>query len=476
MSSPPTSGFPVADARAGRALGSALRRVGYTEDAIFDLLGDDAFTGGSDYVAVHDRRLPATKLGTAVRLFFLQLPVTLDDAVSALGQRGIDALAATALAAVGDRVVPRARLTAVDDLLLASDGYSKDVEDPPDYVATYTPTARLLDSLTPRPLVRRALDVGTGSGVHALLAARHAEQVVATDVNPRALAYTQLNAALNGLRNVETRAGSLFEPVEGERFDLITCNAPFVVSPERRWAYRDSGFDADEVSAQVVAGAAELLADGGFASLLVSWVAPSEDEPDERALEWAERTGCDAWVLSLYGADPLEHARAWNAHLAEDAALLGAALDGWASYLDALGVGWVSEGAFLLHRVAGRATVRIDDVDSDSLETAGDQIRRAFAARRRLAALRRRSDLLDARLAPATPLQVERNLRRGGRATVVLTEGTQHAVATTPEAAEAVSRLDGKTPLRALVEDGTQRGTLTLARELLELGALRFRD
>ena len=92
-------------------------------------------------------------------------------------------------------------------------------------MATYTPTARVLDSLTPRPRVDRALDVGTGSGIHALLAAQHARQVIATDVNPRALAYTELNAALNGLRNIETRQGSLFEPVEGETFDLITCSA-----------------------------------------------------------------------------------------------------------------------------------------------------------------------------------------------------------------------------------------------------------
>ena len=84
----------------------------------------------------------------------------------------------------------------------------------------------------------RALDVGTGSGVQALLAARHARRVVATDVNKRALLYAELNAALNGLENIEFRRGSLFEPAGGEYFDLVTCNAPYVVSPENRWAYR----------------------------------------------------------------------------------------------------------------------------------------------------------------------------------------------------------------------------------------------
>ena len=46
--------------------------------------------------------------------------------------------------------------------------------------------------------------------------------VTGVDVNERALAMTRLNAALNGVR-IDVRAGSLFEPVAGERFDLIVA-------------------------------------------------------------------------------------------------------------------------------------------------------------------------------------------------------------------------------------------------------------
>ena len=113
-------------------------------------------------------------------------------------------------------MAPRARIAPVDGLLLASDRLSTDpTDDPVDYVSTYSPTARLCDLLTPRPKAKRALDIGTGNGVQALLAARHSRHVVATDVNARALAYTELNAALGGLGNVECRRGSLFEPVAG---------------------------------------------------------------------------------------------------------------------------------------------------------------------------------------------------------------------------------------------------------------------
>jgi methylase of polypeptide subunit release factors len=428
-----------------------------------------------------------------VRALFLELPIQRRDALAALGRRGVDALAATALADVGDDVVPRARILPIGHLLLASDGYSRDVEDPPDYVAPYTPTARLCDSLTPRPRIARAMDVGTGSGIHALLAAGHARHVVATDVNPRALAYTELNAALNGVTNVECRRGSLFEPVGDDSFDLITCNAPYVVSPERRWAYRDSGLRADDLSERVVREAAGHLADGGFATLLVSWVAADENTPDERALAWVAETGCDGWLLPVWGASPLDHAAGWNSHLAGDRRAFGDALDAWTRYFARLGVRWVSEGAILLHRRrAGRHSTRVDALDDEALEDAGEQIRRAFAARARLSELGR-GELLDARLSVAAPLRLEHDLapRRGAPvvdgARLALRTGTRTTVAATPRALEIVASLDGRTPLRELVQSTAgqlglsesesqrlRREVLAVGRALLELGALRF--
>src|SRR6266516_4881611 len=156
----------VADTAAAERLGTALRRAGYSEDAIHRLLGEDAYSSERADTPAEERRLPNTPLATLVRLLFLQLPVSAQDAETALGRESVEALEATGLAEVGDRVISRARILPIGKILLASDGFSRDGDDPADYVATYTPTARVLDSLTPRPRVDRALDVGTGSGIH----------------------------------------------------------------------------------------------------------------------------------------------------------------------------------------------------------------------------------------------------------------------------------------------------------------------
>ncbi|NLF65124.1 MAG: methyltransferase [Chloroflexi bacterium] len=80
----------------------------------------------------------------------------------------------------------------------------------------------------PLPAGATVLDMGTGSGLLAIVAAERAGRVVAVDVNPDAVRCTRINALLN---RAETRItvyhGDLFAPVAGERFDLILFNPPF---------------------------------------------------------------------------------------------------------------------------------------------------------------------------------------------------------------------------------------------------------
>ena len=72
-----------------------------------------------------------------------------------------------------------------------------------------------------------ALDVGTGTGLIALIMARKADFVIGVDINPKAVELARRNAELNGIRNVEFRLSDLFENVSG-KFDVITFNAPYL--------------------------------------------------------------------------------------------------------------------------------------------------------------------------------------------------------------------------------------------------------
>jgi len=79
----------------------------------------------------------------------------------------------------------------------------------------------------------RVLDLCTGSGAIAISLAKElpAAQVVATEVSPEAAAIARRNAERNAVaERVEIRAGDLFAPVAGERFDLIVANPPYIAT------------------------------------------------------------------------------------------------------------------------------------------------------------------------------------------------------------------------------------------------------
>ena len=470
-----------------------LAEAGYTTKRLEETLGAGRISFGAAELAVHERRLaPGEPFSALVRLFLLGLPLSASEAGAAVAPVEVATLVESGWLEPCDEAV-RATLKLVPhgDLLIASD---RDADGPTgsDWVAGIHPPSVTLAKLTVRRPVARALDVGTGNGIQALLSSRHAEAVIATDVNPRALAFAGANARLNGLANIELRQGSYLEPVAGERFDLITCNPPYVISPESQYAYRDSGLQGDTVSREVVQQAPELLDEGGFAHLLISWAHAPGDWWSQLE-RWVEGNGCDSWLLYFGSDDPVTYSAEWLKPVArEDPERFCDQLAIWLDYLADLGIEAIAHGAVILRRRSGeRNWTRKDSVSLDRLEQASEHILRVFDTQDYLESLDDDRELLDATLALVERHRLEQTaVFREGRAelqsTVLsLDEGLAFRIGLDEHAAELVPRLDCARPLRAVLaqraselELGSgdaerfEAAALTPVRRLLELGLL----
>ena len=232
-----------------------------------------------------------------------------------------------------------------DDVLIASDwGELVGAIPGPDHVMPVGGATRTLAALAAYGAGERVLDVGTGCGYHAILAALCGARVTATDVSARALGYARFNAALAGAE-IDFRRGSLLEPVRDsrsdladavdsvdswsaarERYDVVVSNPPFVITPEAARAdgvrtYRDGGREGDSLLAELVGELRGVLAPGGRAWMLGNWEIKASyaapDRPFDAVPDWARgpaawiSDGLDAWVIQREDLAPLDYAEMW---------------------------------------------------------------------------------------------------------------------------------------------------------------------
>jgi release factor glutamine methyltransferase len=120
------------------------------------------------------------------------------------------------------------------------------------------------------------LEIGTGTGIIAVYAARKVARVVATDINPLAIKCATKNLIANRTFNVELREGNLFEPVQEEKFDLILFNTPYLPTDEDEVldddinAAWDGGSDGREIIDKFLDGLCEHIRVGGRVQLVQS--------------------------------------------------------------------------------------------------------------------------------------------------------------------------------------------------------------
>ncbi len=340
---------------------------------------------------------------------------------------------------------------------------------------------------TIRRPIEAAFDLGTGCGIQALHASTHSGRVVASDLSPRATAFATFTMELNDRNNVEVRLGDRFEPAADELFDLVVANPPFVISPARRYIFRDSPLPVDDVSRSIVQAAPAHLAPGGHCELLASWAHVEGEDWRRRLAGWFAETGCDALVLEREVLDPAAHAASWLRQT-EPPERWQAEFDEWLEYdeahrIEAIGFGLIT----MRKRATGSPWLRIEDAPQDFAMPCGDSLGAAFELADFLEAhpgeallgaiLRVAPDVvLDERASPAPDgwAITDRRLRQ--------TAGLRQEGQVDAAVAAIVAACDGGRPVGAVVHDaavaagvdaaGLAGAALPVLRRLVETGIL----
>ncbi len=368
------------------AVGADLRAAGYTADGVAVALGDDAngaLGRGVWWPALRAARPggPRESLSTLIRLFLLGSDEDGPTLAAAFPSTGVPALIAEGV--VEQRTDGRYRAILdirphaddTNDFLVISDQDAAMRSGPVahDHVLGIGGASISLARAVIRDRVDTALDLGTGCGVQALHLDAHCGSIVATDTNPRALALAAATATLNDM-TWDLRAGSLFEPVAGERFDLIVSNPPFVVGAGAQdYIYRDSGRAGDALCAELIAGLPDHLTDGGTAQLLANWMVRDGADWRDRVGGWLAGTGLDAWVVQRELADPISYISLWLSDAGEDPDQVARRGSDWLDWFAEEKITGIGMGVITVRKRAGSRSTDGEHI-LEEITAAGEEV------------------------------------------------------------------------------------------------------
>ncbi|MGP0066099.1 MAG: methyltransferase [Isosphaeraceae bacterium] len=488
----PTDASPLALDRPDtvRRVREVLDRAGFEESQILKRLGAKEMVELSlepfDVPLLLRRTRDGDPLATLIRLFLAGVPVPLEDfrrAVEPMDPADWGELGLVELG--GDAARRGVMLKPSEGLIIANDGVLPDGRLRRDYVMGVTKSTVSLDSVMIRLPSRATLDLGSGCGYLALRAAAFSQQVMAADLNARAIAMAWLNCQLNGIDNVRPAEGDLFEPANGILFDRIVSNPPFVISPENDLMFRNSGMEGDAICEKIVRAAPAYLAEGGFAQIFCNWVRLAGQDWLERITGWFAGSGCDVWIIHAQTWDPGDYAYDWFPQ-GDDS--IQERFDRWMAYYDRQGIQAIDGGLInLRRRTSGRNWIQVD-TDRRLNHPNGTGISVGFAARDLLEGVGGDRGLLDLRLACQPELRLSQRLRPVDsgwsidQARCVLGDGLRFEGEVNPLVFHLLTLCRGRQPLSAVLEQVAARlgedpsaiapAALEAARSLVEQGFL----
>jgi len=476
-----------------RHIRDVLDRADFTEARIRQVLHAETIVAlhlcPQDFPRVWHWTRGGTPLDTLIRLFLCGGSTNIEAARRAVQPMALEEWAEAGLVRLeGSAVIGTVGLLPCQGLVLAWDAlwFTRPTRNS---VMGVGGTSLVLAQLTVRQHARLTLDLCSGGGIQALLASPHSDRVLGVDANPRAVNLAAFNAQLNGIANARFLQGNLLEPVEGQAFDLVVANPPYIISPEMVYLLRDSGLPRDGVTEHVVRAVPRFLQEGGYAHILCHWAHLAGQDWRQRLAGWVARTGCDAWVLRFGTVEPAQYADDWIwTGTAEGQEAFARHFEAWMAYFEREGIEAINLGLVTLRRATGRPNwFRCDD--SPRLAgPCGAAVERGFALCDFLEAVKDDAALLDARLAPAPELewQQEREPNPQGWSPTAsrlrLRSGLAYARTANGPVLDLVGRCRGGSQLRqVLTELGTAQGLdmesttpvyLKIVRRLVEQGFL----
>ncbi len=322
---------------------------------------------------------------------------------------------------------------------------------PADMVLPIGPSGKYLANITIRRPVKTALDLGCGCGVQALLLSRHAERVTATDINPRALALTRLNAELNQVNNIECLLGSFFEPVGGRKFDLIVANLPYVISPESIFIYRDLGKNDDTPIRENIQQIPLFLNEGGYAHVMLNWLHSNQEPWWQPVDHWVAGRNMDSWLFYQNSMPPEHYADMWivtdkNENPGEFAQIKKR----WLKWYEEHGIQQIALGAITLRRRTAsdswRCSIHAGQINPGDL---GAQVLDLFENQDYLADVKTPRDLLACRLARAN---IRLETLPDGACQASTPAGYLIQEKIEPVTARTIDFLDGRTTLASAIQ------------------------
>ena len=355
-------------------------------------------------------------LDLLIRMFYLGDAVALDTAEKFIPQNVLQALLELRLLQRdGERLQGVCTLTRLGELLLAFDSRQRFRAHAEDLVLGVNPTTRVLINCSMARPGGRVLDLGTGCGTLAIAAASKAGTVIGTDANWRALEFSRINAALNGVSNVAFVLGDRFEPVAGHRFDSIVCNPPFFLAPTSGLLYSENNIELDGFVESLARSAPAYLEEGGVFQMLCEWAERDSEPWNARLRPWFENCQCDVHIWWGYRFSTPEYARkraVEQGQLARESA--GSSFVHRISYLNVRRVKAICGGLITLRRRSGENWFWVEEMQKQPAGPIGEALRERFSTRDILES-KHEEELLRARprLAPQVHL-VSESVHRDG--------------------------------------------------------------